>query len=209
MRRAVLTAISVGLLLIQACGGNERAPLWNGSSPAATSNREAATDAGDAGSTDVLPPATELCVGLSGNQSMVDESGVPWGPPTMLGGAIQLGTYDLTELVYFRVATVDRSNSAQDGGVVEADASSLAIAPTGRSARSTLVIERYVLRRLALWSGEAESAQAFLYSAEGSTLSLSSVCPTRGSQANYGYSVVGDSLSLLVDPQHLEIYSRR
>lgn len=209
MRSVVLTAVSVSFLLFQACGGHERAPLWNGRSPTDTASGVASTDAGDAGSTDVLPPATELCSGLSASQGTVDESGVPWAPPTMLGGAIQLGSYDLTQLIYFRVASVDGSNSEQDGGVVEVDASSPGIAPTGRSAHSMFVIEQYALRRLTLWSGEVESAQAFLYSAEGSTLSLSSVCPTRGSQANYGYSVVGDSLSLLVDPRHLEIYSRR
>jgi len=87
--------------------------------------------------------------------------------------------------------------------------SSSFMAPTGRSAQTTLVVDAYTVRRISLWSGTPERAEAFLYVMDGTTLTLRAVCPTRDGVATYGYSVVGPNLALLVDPSHMEIYTKR
>lgn len=223
--RMYISGAASALVLIAACGDIQH-PAWLGATQGSNAVDAGLMDsfrgdavASDPNSVDGSSPATELCEGLTLAGPPVDEYDAPWAPPDMLGGVLELGTYDLSQLLSFgstETAAVESGSLQNDplpgsggGPASDGGTSPSTLATSARTAQAILVVEEYALRRLTQWSGEPARAEAFLYATEGATLSLRSVCPTRDSEVTYGYSVVGDTLALLLDPQHLEIYSKR
>jgi hypothetical protein len=209
LRKIVLAAPAALFVALVACADDEPRPPPASDSPprgstsgsGGASGGPSGSDAGprdgasDAPKTDAPTTGPQLCDGLVQKGASVSETVVASDPPPPLGGTIPDGTYVLTEMT-------------------EHSASGDAGAPSGRIGRGTLVVKDNTLAFLGARGTEgaalpADVATGFTFTANGTSLGTTSVCPVSGTAGALPYSAVGSGLSFQVDPTHRETYTRQ
>jgi hypothetical protein len=176
----------------------------------ASSTLPVSNDAGgvaEAGGPDAasITPRPALCEDLERSGDVVPEQELPGEPPPAVGGTILPGTYDLIELDAYRGG----SGPIDDAGEPPSTR------PTGRAAQVTIVVGEFSMSTVeARGTSEPgglgpERAQAVLYRVDGASIIGTAVCPTTALPARSSFSAISESLVLLPDTTHRELYRRR
>lgn len=165
-------------------------------------------DGGDAGpDASVITPRPDLCEGLSLDTDRVPEIEYYDDPPPALGGEVQAGTYELTELAVY---AGEDARPEPDGG---ADPPTARF--TGRAAKGTMILTEFEMRIIEALGQDSEGglgppeSRASLYRVDGANILATSVCPTTALPAPIPFSAVGDTLALFPDPKTRMLYRLR
>jgi hypothetical protein len=152
-------------------------------------------------SIDALGP--QVCEGTLQRGDEIPETAAVGAAPEPLGGAIEGGTYVLVEVTAYGASAPPPSEEPER------------LLPTGVKTKKTLFVTGNVMRTIGARSAPGaelppETAEAWTFSPNGTSLDTRAVCPTRAMNVKkLPYSAVGSALALFVDATHREVYERR
>jgi len=193
LRRLAFVVLAAALpLAALACQEEEPKPPPAGagtvSPPPSGGTSEAGTS--EAGDADAGTDADTTCTTIALGGAVIDRTGINGDPPVSTGGTISDGRYDLTAYaIYVGV-----------GGVA---------GPTGVTGQSSIVINAGKIEQAFKIGGNTptkETRTLSSYSASGSTLLLTSLCPASGSAVQYQYTA-NDAAIILTDPLSKEAFT--
>jgi hypothetical protein len=146
-----------------------------------------------------------LCEALPVRGADIEEIAFQRALPAASGGAIVPGTYVLSALERFDGARSSAHAGAHDDEPVPVET-------TGRRGRVTLYVTGDALRfnesRAANGTLAAETTRGFSYRVADGNIVMTSECPEAGAKSSLAFAASADTLTLVVDGKHREVYAR-
>jgi len=186
--------------LVAACSGGDE-PIGGGGVIATGDAGGAPTDVPD-----TIEPHPELCQGLTLGGEATEELELMGDAPPPLGGKIEPGLYDLTELYTYTPAS-----PPQDPG----DDEPVTVHLSGRTGQATVIVTTYRMQIIEAYGTVgaalgAPTSRALAYRTDGTSLVGTNVCPSTAPPAPFSFSTTSpNSFALYVDASHRAIFTRR
>lgn len=165
-------------------------PAGEGTTTPLPSGSRSEAGTSEAGATDAGTDADTTCTTIAFGGAVIDRTGINGDPPVSTGGTITDGRYDLT--VYSVYVGV--------GGVA---------GPTGVTGQSTIVINAGKIEQALRIAGNTpakETRTLSSYSATGSSVLVTNICPATGTAVTYQYTA-NDAAIILTDPLSKEAFT--